>query len=261
MTESENFARDFFLAPRSVDGILDFSTDPVCHAACRVDTGFNRDSCTDTVFSTPVHGGNAAQTAFSPRTAATAFTLQHKEGAKIGEPHASFTPTRPESTDYTRQPTARSSRRIARHAALIAAEASANFNLASAIGALADLASAVHAPTDLASAVHAPDVLTSAVHAPADSTSALYAQTDLASAVHAPADLTPAIQVSAGLTTAVPTTICSTTGVLSPVQAGNAPAPSFSPHQTHPATPLHPTTPLRSATPPRRAPSLAPAAC
>ena len=99
MTESENFARDFFLAPRSVDGILDFSTDPVCHAACRVDTGFNRDSSTDTVFSAPVHGGNAAQTAFRPCTVATTYTLQHNEGAKFGEPPASLSPMSPENTD------------------------------------------------------------------------------------------------------------------------------------------------------------------
>ena len=101
MTESENSACDFFLAPRSVDGILDFSTDPVCHAACHVDTDFNRDSSTDTLFSTAVHGGNAAQTAFRPRTVAATYTLQHNEGAKIGEPPASFTPISLDNTDNT----------------------------------------------------------------------------------------------------------------------------------------------------------------
>ena len=95
VTESENSACVFFPTPRSVDGILGFSMDPVSLAAFRVDTDFNRDSSTGIVFSTAVQGGNAAQ---------TAFTHQHNEGANIGEPYASFIPTRPESTDYTRQP-------------------------------------------------------------------------------------------------------------------------------------------------------------
>ena len=137
-----------------------------CCFSYRLDTDFNRDSSTDTVFSSAVQGGNATQTAFRPRTVASAFTLQYYEGAKIGEPQASFTPTRPESTDYTRQPTARSARRIAHHATIAAAEASANFNLAAAVGAPADLTSAVHATTDLTSAVHAD--WTSAVHIPTD---------------------------------------------------------------------------------------------
>ena len=50
--------------------------DPVALAAFRVDTDFNRDSSTDTVFSTAVQGGNAAQTAFGPRTVATPYTLR-----------------------------------------------------------------------------------------------------------------------------------------------------------------------------------------
>ena len=37
--------------------------DPVFLAAFRADTDFNRDSSIDTVFSTDVQGGNAAQTA------------------------------------------------------------------------------------------------------------------------------------------------------------------------------------------------------
>ena len=48
VTESENSACDFFPVLRSVDGILDFSMDPVFLAAFRVDTDFNRDSSTDT---------------------------------------------------------------------------------------------------------------------------------------------------------------------------------------------------------------------
>ena len=80
---------------------------------------------------------------------------------------------RPESTDYTRQPTARSAGRIARHAAIAAAEASVN--LAAAVGTSADLTSVVHGPTDLTSAVHAPADLTPAVHAPIDLTSAVQA--------------------------------------------------------------------------------------
>ena len=100
-----------FLAPRSVDGILDFSTDPVFLAAFRVDTDFRRDSSADIVFSTAVQGGNAALTVFRPRTIATTYTLQHIESAKIGEPPASLTPTRPENIDNT-SPTARSARRM-----------------------------------------------------------------------------------------------------------------------------------------------------
>ena len=53
--------------------------------AFRVDTDFSRDFSTDTVFSTAVQGGNAAQTAFRPLTVATTYTLQHNEGVKIGE--------------------------------------------------------------------------------------------------------------------------------------------------------------------------------
>ena len=125
VTRSENSACcDIFPAPRSVDGILNFSMDPVCLAAFRVDPDFNKDSSTDTVFSTAVQGGNAAQMAFRPRAVATTFTLQHNEGAKIGEPPASLTLTRPKSTDNTRQPTARSARRIVRHAAISAVQAS-----------------------------------------------------------------------------------------------------------------------------------------
>ena len=178
----------FFPRPvQTMEYSISVSTLFFCCFSYRLDTDFNRDSSTDTVFSSAVQGGNATQTAFRPRTVASAFTLQYYEGAKIGEPQASFTPTRPESTDYTRQPTARSARRIAHHATIAAAEASANFNLAAAVGAPADLTSAVHAPTAMASAVHAPAELTSTVRAPAD--------------------LTYAVQVSAGLNTAVPTTV------------------------------------------------------
>ena len=70
-------------------------------------------------------------------------------------------PTRPESTEYTRQPTARSARRIARHAEIAAAQASVD--LAAAVGAWADLTSTVQAPADLTSAVHAPAGRTIAV--------------------------------------------------------------------------------------------------
>ena len=166
--------------------------DPVFPPAFRVDTDFHMDSSTDTVFSTAVQGGNAAQTASRPRTVANTYTLQHNEGAKIGEPPASLTSTRPESTDYTRQPTARSARRIARNTATAAAQASAD--LAAAVGASADLTSVVHAPTDLTSAIHAPPELTFAEHALAG----------LTSAVHAPG----------GLTIALPTTVCCQMGVL-----------------------------------------------
>ena len=50
VTESENSARDFFPAPRSVDGILDFSMDPFFLAAFGLYTDFHRDSSTDTFF-------------------------------------------------------------------------------------------------------------------------------------------------------------------------------------------------------------------
>ena len=49
--------------------------DPVFLAVFLVDTDFNRDSSTDTVFSSAVQGGNAVQAAFTQRTVATAFTL------------------------------------------------------------------------------------------------------------------------------------------------------------------------------------------
>ena len=126
VTESKNSACGFFLAPRPVDGILYFSMKPVFLAAFRVDTDFNRDSSTDTVFSTAIQGGKAAQTAFRRRTVATTYTLQHNEGPKIGEPPARLTPTRPENTysTSTRQHTARSARCIARHAAFSAVQAS-----------------------------------------------------------------------------------------------------------------------------------------
>ena len=61
--------------------------------------------------------GNAAQTALSPRSVAGAYTLNHIEGVKMGEPRNSFPPTAPESTENARQPTARSRRRISCHAA------------------------------------------------------------------------------------------------------------------------------------------------
>ena len=101
VTESKNSACGFFLAPRPVDGILYFSMKPVFLAAFRVDTDFNRDSSTDTVFSTAIQGGKAAQTAFRRRTVATTYTLQHNEGAKFGEPPASLSPMSPENTDNT----------------------------------------------------------------------------------------------------------------------------------------------------------------
>ena len=191
---------------------------------------FNRDSSTETVFSTAVEGVYAAQTVFAPCTVADALTPQQNEVGKIGDPCAGITPSRPESADHRRQATARSTRRIARHAALAAAATSANMKLASAAHAPADLTSSVRAPTDLTSAVHAPTDLVSAVHAPAD----------LTSAVQAPTKLTSDVQVSAGLTSAVSTTICRPTGLLPPVRDRNAPAPNFSPHQTRPATPLAP---------------------
>ena len=75
--------------------------DPVFPPAFRVDTDFHMDSSTDTVFSTAVQGGNAAQTASRPRTVANTYTLQHNEGAKIGEPPASFTPISLDNTDNT----------------------------------------------------------------------------------------------------------------------------------------------------------------
>ena len=59
VTQSENCACDFFPAPRSVDGTLDFGMEPVCLAAFRVDTDLNRDSSTDTVFSTAPQERNA----------------------------------------------------------------------------------------------------------------------------------------------------------------------------------------------------------
>ena len=111
-----------FAAPHSADEILDFIVDPVFLSTFCVDIDFNRDSGTETVFSSAVQGGNAAQTGFRPRTIDTTYTLRKNEGTKIGEPPASLTPTRPESTGYTRQPTARSARRIARHAAIAAAQ-------------------------------------------------------------------------------------------------------------------------------------------
>ena len=58
VSESENSACDFFPAPRSVDGILYFSMDPVFLAAFGVDSDYHRDSSTDTGFSTDVQGGN-----------------------------------------------------------------------------------------------------------------------------------------------------------------------------------------------------------
>ena len=124
VTRSENSAPDFFPVPRSVDGMLDFSMDPVCLAAFRADTDFNWDYSTDTAFSTAVRGRNAAQTAFRPRAVATTYTLLHNEDAKIGEPPASLSPSRPEITDSTRQPSARSARGIVRHAATSAVQAS-----------------------------------------------------------------------------------------------------------------------------------------
>ena len=211
--------------------------DPVFLVDFGVDTDFSRDSSTYTVFSNAVQGGNAAQTVLRPRQVATAYRLDHNEGAKIGEPPASLTPTRPESTDNTRQvaiayrldhnegakigeppasltltspessdntrqPTARSARRIARHAAIAAAQASVD--LATAVDASADLTSTVQASADLTSAVHGSADLASAVHDPAD----------LTSVVHAPARLTIAIQTSP----AVPTTVCRATGVLPPAK-------------------------------------------
>ena len=119
VTESENSVCDLFLAPRSVDGILDFSMDPVLLAAFRLDTDFNRDSSTDPVFSTAVQGGNATQTAFRPRAVATTYKLHHNEGARIGGLPASLLQSRPESTYNTRQPTARIARRIVCHAAIL----------------------------------------------------------------------------------------------------------------------------------------------
>ena len=229
VTESENSACDFIPAPRSADGILDLSMDSVFLAAFRVDTDFNSDSSTDTVSSTAVQEGDAAQTALRPSPVSTRYTLQN-EGTKIGEPPASHTPTRPDSIDHTRQPTARIARRIARHAAIAAGQASPD--LAAAVGTSADLTSAVHAPADLTSAVHAPAELTSAVRDPAA----------LTSAAHAPAVLTSSVQAPA-----VPTTVCRPLGVLPPSEARIAPAPSFSPYQTRPATPLRPTVRLRSA--------------
>ena len=50
VTESENSACYIFLAPRSVDGILDFSMDPAFLATFRIDTDFNGDCSTDTFF-------------------------------------------------------------------------------------------------------------------------------------------------------------------------------------------------------------------
>ena len=245
--ESKNSACHFYPEPRSVDGTLDFSIDPVFLAASGVDTDLHRDSSADTIFPTVGQRGNATQTAFRPRQVATAYTLDHNKGVNVVESPASVTPTRPESTDNTDQPTARSARRMVRHAAIAAAQASAD--LATAMDASADLTPAVHASADLTSAVHAPVNLTSAVHAPAD----------LASAVHAPAGLTIATQASP----AVPSTVCRSMGVLPPGEAGNASALSFSPYQmpSRPATPLRPTAPLRSATSLRSASSLAPAAC
>ena len=104
---------------------------------------------------------SAGMRTFRPRTVATAYTLPHNEGTKIGEIPASVTPTRPESTDNARQRTTRNARRIARYAAIAGAQASAN--LATDVGASADLTSAVRAPADLTSAVHAPAGLPIAV--------------------------------------------------------------------------------------------------
>ena len=148
MTESENSVCDLFLAPRSVDGILDFSMDPVLLAAFRLDTDFNRDSSTDPVFSTAVQGGNATQTAFRPRAVATTYKLHHNEGARIGGLPASLLQSRPESTYNTRQPTARIARRIVCHAAI------------SAVEALPVLTTAAPAPAALTTAAPASAVLT-----------------------------------------------------------------------------------------------------
>ena len=109
--------------------------DPVFLAAFGVDTDFHRDSSTDTVFSTAVQGENAAQTAFRPRTAATTYTPEHVEGAKIGEPPASLTLTRPERTDNTQT----SARRIAHHAAIATVHVSAD--LTTAVQTYADVLS------------------------------------------------------------------------------------------------------------------------
>ena len=51
-----------FAAPHSADEILDFIVDPVFLSTFCVDIDFNRDSGTETVFSSAVQGGNAAQT-------------------------------------------------------------------------------------------------------------------------------------------------------------------------------------------------------
>ena len=154
----------------------------------------------------------------------------NNEGAQFGSPPAGHPPTGPDCIDYTRQPTARSARRIVRHAAIVATQASA------------DLAAAVGGPTDL----------TSAVHASADLTSAVHTSAGLTSSVHAPADLTSAVSASA-----VPTTVCCQLEDLSPGEGRNAPAPGFSLHPTRPTTPLRSTAPLRPATLSRRVPSLA----
>ena len=122
VTESANSICDFFLAFRSVDGVLDFSMDPVFLLLLVL---------TLILIGIPVHTlfflllrGEMLPKRLLDRAQLPLCTLQLNEGAKIGKLPASLIPTRPESTDNTRQPTARSARRIARHAAIPAVQAS-----------------------------------------------------------------------------------------------------------------------------------------
>ena len=72
-------------------------------AAVGVDDAFHRDFSTNTVFTTAVSGGKAAQTTFRTRSAAGADTLVSSEGGGIGEPADSSPPTPPQATDLIRQ--------------------------------------------------------------------------------------------------------------------------------------------------------------
>ena len=98
--------------------------DPVILAAVDVDNAFHRDFSTNAVFIIVVSGGNISHGDFRSRSAAGAGTLAFSEGAEIGEPPDSSPPTTPQP-DYIRQPTARSTRLIARHAVSSAVPASA----------------------------------------------------------------------------------------------------------------------------------------
>ena len=114
--ESEKSACDFFPAPRSEDGILQFSMDPVSLAAFGVDNDFHGHSSNNAIFASAINGRYAAQTDALQRGQKQ---LPLGRVRKLANHHTALP-----QPYLMPQVISRSARRIARHAATSAAPAS-----------------------------------------------------------------------------------------------------------------------------------------